>query len=135
MESGGYGSSKAPFLAAVENGIDVTEAKEPKVKEESGRKSQTVTKTGYPGLKNPTKKQVALNMPPTPRGFVWRPADEGWGLWRAWSEWDDDKKDKIKKSRYTGHLSQDAWEIMKKEYDNEAYISTVGERIRRHGGR
>jgi len=33
-----------------------------------------------------------------------------------------------------GHLSDDAWRIMK-EYDHETFISIVGERLRRHSGR
>jgi hypothetical protein len=86
------------------------------------------------GLKKPNKKQIALNWPPTPRGCEWRRSDDGLNLWRCWTEWDDGKAKRIKKSRYAGHLSDDAWRIMK-EYDHEAFISIVGERLRRHGGR
>jgi hypothetical protein len=87
-----------------------------------------------PGLKKLTKKQVALDWPPAPRGCEWRRSEEGLNLWRCWTEWDGDKNKRIKKSRYAGHLSDDAWRIMK-EYDHEAFISIVGERLRRHGGR
>jgi hypothetical protein len=87
-----------------------------------------------PGLKKLNKKQISLDWPPTPRGCEWRRSDDGLNLWRCWTEWDDGKAKRIKKSRYAGHLSDDAWRIMK-EYDHEAFISIVGERLRRHGGR
>jgi hypothetical protein len=87
-----------------------------------------------PGLKKLTKKQIAMDWPPAPRGCEWRRSDEGLNLWRCWTEWDGDKNKRIKKSRYAGHLSDDAWRIMK-EYDHEAFISIIGERLRRHGGR
>lgn len=87
-----------------------------------------------PGLKKLTRKQIAMDWPPAPRGCEWRRSDEGLNLWRCWTEWDGDKNKRIKKSRYAGHLSDDAWRIMK-EYDHEAFISIVGERLRRHGGR
>jgi hypothetical protein len=85
------------------------------------------------GLKKPNKKQIEQDWPPTPRGCEWRRSEDGLNLWRCWTEWDDKAK-RIKKSRYAGHLSDDAWRIMK-EYDHEAFISIVGERLRRHGGR
>ena len=87
-----------------------------------------------PGLKKLTKKQIDMDWPPAPRGCEWRRSEEGLNLWRCWTEWDGDKNKRIKKSRYAGHLSDDAWRIMK-EYDHEAFISIVGERLRRHGGR
>jgi hypothetical protein len=87
-----------------------------------------------PGLKKLTKKQIAMDWPPAPRGCEWRRSEEGLNLWRCWTEWDGDKNKRIKKSRYAGHLSDDAWRIMK-EYDHEAFISIVGERLSRHGGR
>ncbi len=125
MESG-YGSSTAPFLKVVASG----NAKRAKANSERNHKQ----KPAYPGLKKETKRQIAQGAPPTPKGFEWRPSDEGWGLWHNWSEWNDDKTERIKKSRYAGHLSHDAWEIMK-EYDREAFISNVGEQIRGHSGR
>ena len=87
-----------------------------------------------PGLKKLTKKQIAMDWPPAPRGCEWRRSEEGLNLWRCWTEWDGDKNKRIKKSRYAGHLSDDAWRIMK-EYDHEAFISIVGERLSRHGWR
>jgi hypothetical protein len=87
-----------------------------------------------PGLKKLNKKQIALDWPPAPRGCEWRRSDDGLNLWRCWTEWDDDKTRRIKKSRYAGHLSDEAWRIMK-EYDHEAFISIIGERLRRHSGR
>jgi hypothetical protein len=132
---GGYDGSTVPFrVIAGKSGNDAG-ARGTESNSYESREPITNGKPVYRGLKKPTKKQIALDMPPTPRGFEWRPSDEGWSLWRSWSEWDDDKTQRIRKSRYTGHLTQDAWEIMKKEYDSEAYISNVGERIRRHGGR
>src|SRR5262247_3380538 len=98
------------------------------------RKSAIRSETRRPGLKKPNKKQIVLDWPPTPRGCEWRRSDDGLNLWRCWTEWDNDKAKRIKKSRYAGHLSDDAWRIMK-EYDHEAFISIVGERLRRHGGR
>lgn len=86
------------------------------------------------GLKKLTPKQIAQDLPPTPRGCEWRRSDNGLSLWRCWTEWNEDKTQRVKKSRYAGHLSDDAWRIMK-EYDHEAFISAVGERLRRHSGR
>jgi len=87
-----------------------------------------------PGLKKLNKKQTLQDWPPAPRGCEWRRSDDGLNLWRCWTEWDDDKTRRIKKSRYAGHLSDEAWRIMK-EYDHEAFISIIGERLRRHSGR
>jgi len=158
------GSSRAAFLAAVGSGDGESNAKEKEAGTDHGPKSMVAMgrrekgKSHHPGLKeldksairNPqsaihgesrrpglkkaTKKQIALDWPPTPRGCEWRRSDAGLNLWRCWTEWDDDKGKKIKKSRYAGHLSDDAWPIMK-EYDHEAFISIVGERLRRHSGR
>lgn len=83
-------------------------------------------------VKRRTQKQIREDMPPTPRGCEWRRSEEGWNLWRYWSEPAEDGQGKIKKTRYTGHLSHDAWQIMK-EYDHEAFLSIVGQRLRRHG--
>jgi hypothetical protein len=92
---------------------------------------QTLSTATAPGMKRRTPKQIREDMPPTPRGCEWRRADEGWNLWRYWAE-PDESGDKIKKTRYTGHLSHDAWQIMK-EYNHEAFLSIVGQRLRRHG--
>lgn len=72
--------------------------------------------------------------PPTPWGCEWRPDQEGWGLWRCWSEKDALTGSKIRKSRYAGHLSAGAWEVMR-EYDYETFLSIIGQRFRRHGKR
>lgn len=127
-------SGYAPFLTVVENGRSASKAGQAKLKAKPIRKQAVQTKPGHRGLKKLTPTQIAQDLPPTPRGCEWRRSDEGLNLWRCWTEWDDNKTQRIKKSRYAGHLSDDAWQIMK-EYDHEAFISTVGERLRRHGGR
>jgi len=96
--------------------------------------STTRSESRRPGLKKRNKRQTLQDWPPAPRGCEWRRSDDGLNLWRCWTEWDDDKSRRIKKSRYAGHLSDDAWRIMK-EYDHEAFISIIGERLRRHSGR
>jgi len=130
----GHSGSVAPFLTVVESGKGKPKLKERKVKPNHGLKEAEQRNPRHPGLKKLNKKQIALDLPPTPRGCEWRRSDDGLNLWRCWTEWDDDKTKRIKKSRYAGHLSDDAWRIMK-EYDHEAFISTVGERLRRHSGR
>ena len=161
MEGGG---SRTPFLADGGSGNSESNAKEKeagtdhvlKSRVEMGRREKSESRhpglkeldksairnpqsapqgeSRRPGLKKPNNKQIALDWPPTPRGCEWRRSDAGLNLWRCWTEWDDDKGKRIKKSRYAGHLSDDAWRIMK-EYDHEAFISIVGERLSRHGGR
>ena len=133
MENG-HGSSKAPFIKAVDADACRPKAKGKKAKTYQGPRQSVKNEFRQAGLKKQNKKQIALEMPPTPRGCEWRRSDDGMNLWRCWTEWDDDKATRIKKSRYAGHLSEDAWRIMK-EYDHEAFISTVGERLRRHSGR
>jgi hypothetical protein len=158
------GGSKAPFMAVIGSGDGETNAKEKEAETNHGLKSREtmgrrekresrhpgpkeLKKSATPnqqsaiqgksprsGLKKPNKKQISLDWPPTPRGCEWRRSDAGLNLWRCWTEWDDNKGKRIKKSRYAGHLSDDAWRIMK-EYDHEAFISIVGERLRRHSGR
>jgi hypothetical protein len=158
------GGSKAPFMAVIGSDDGETNANKKEVgtnhglksKEAMGRREKRESrhpgpkelkksappnqqsaiqgKSRRPGLKKPNKKQISLDWPPTPRGCEWRRSDAGLNLWRCWTEWDDDKGKRIKKSRYAGHLSDDAWRIMK-EYDHEAFISIVGERLRRHSGR
>jgi hypothetical protein len=156
MDNGGSSAPFQPFPAVVENGngeskTNVGKSKtdrDPKprgpirqtAQNESGSPSfkkldtPSVKHFGSLGLKKRNKKQTLLDWPPAPRGCEWRRSDDGLNLWRCWTEWDDDKTKKIKKSRYAGHLSDDAWRIMK-EYDHEAFISVVGERLRRHSGR
>ena len=158
------GGSRAPFPATVGSGDVESNAKEKEAGTDHGLKSTVGTgrrgkgksrhpslkeldksairnpqsatngESRRPGLKKANKKQIALDCPSTPRGCEWRRSDAGLNLWRCWTEWDDDKGKRIKKSRYAGHLSDDAWRIMK-EYDHEAFISIVGERLRRHSGR
>jgi len=133
MDNGHWGSA-APFLTVVEGGKDKSKQKGKKVKANPGLMEREKREPRYPGLKKHSEKQIAQDLPPTPRGCEWRRSDEGLNLWRCWTEWGDNKTNRIKKSRYAGHLSNDAWRIMK-EYDHEAFISTVGERLRRHSGR
>jgi hypothetical protein len=121
--------SRAPFLAVVENGDGESISKAKPTSRPNGRIAPRSR-----GLKKLNSKQITLDWPPTPRGCEWRRSDDGLNLWRCWTDWDDDKTKRIKKSRYAGHLSDDAWRIMK-EYDHEAFISIVGERLRRHSGR
>jgi len=158
------GSSKASFMAVIGSGDGETNAKEEEAETNHGLRSRESMgrgenresrhpgpedlkksvppnqrsaiqgKSRSPGLKKLNKKQISLDWPPTPRGCEWRRSDAGLNLWRSWTEWDDDKGKRIKKSRYAGHLSDDAWRIMK-EYDHETFISIVGERLRRHSGR
>jgi hypothetical protein len=129
--NGGYAVSRAPFRTAVENGRSGARSKNSWSQPEQSREPRA---SRQPGLKKLTTRQVEQDLPPTPRGCEWRRSDDGLNLWRCWTEWDADKTQRIKKSRYAGTLSHDAWQIMK-EYDHEAFISTVGERLRRHGGR
>jgi hypothetical protein len=130
----GHGSSRAPFLRAVDADGGGPQARVKKAKSYQGPRQTEKSEFRHPGLKKQNKKQIKLDMPPTPRGCEWRRSDDGMNLWRCWTEWDGDKAKRIKKSRYAGHLSEDAWRIMK-EYDHEAFISTVGKRLRRHSGR
>ncbi|HEY6400763.1 MAG TPA: hypothetical protein VI479_05110 [Blastocatellia bacterium] len=140
--------SKAPFLTVLDKKNDQAKAqsailpKGPKGQKghKQGPKAGTQAKAAIhrearrPGLKKLSRKEIAENWPPTPRGCEWRRSEDGLNLWHCWTDWDDDKTKKIKKSRYAGHLSDDAWRIME-EYDYEAFISIVGERLRRHSGR
>jgi hypothetical protein len=133
----GGGGSKAPFLAVVENGGGESKAQSAITEPQSAIRNPQSTirrESRGPGLKKLNKKQIALDWPPAPRGCEWRRSDDGLNLWRCWTEWDNDKTKRIKKSRYAGHLSDEAWRIMK-EYDHETFISIIGERLRRHSGR
>jgi hypothetical protein len=131
--------SKAPFLTVVDKKNGQAKAQSATIQKQ-GPKARAQAKAAIhrearrPGLKKLSRKEIAEDWPPTPRGCEWRRSEDGLNLWRCWTDWDDDKTRKIKKSRYAGHLSDDAWRIMK-EYDYEAFISIVGERLRRHSGR
>lgn len=84
------------------------------------------------GTRRRTARQLRQDMPPIPRGCEWRRGEEGWSLWRTWREWDENRTTRVRKARYAGHLSDDAWRILK-EYDHETFLSVLGERFRRHG--
>jgi hypothetical protein len=87
------------------------------------------------GIKKSTKgKANKEDSPPTPRGCQWLKADNGWNLWRYWTEKDPLSGERIRKTRYAGFLSQEAWQIMK-DYDYETFISIIGQRLRRYGQR
>lgn len=70
--------------------------------------------------------------PPTPWGCEWRDAGDGWTLWRYWNEKDASSGTRIRKERYVGSLTREAWEVLK-GYDNQTIISIIGERFRRYG--
>ncbi len=85
-----------------------------------------------PKIKKPkSRKPGEEGMPPTPLGCEWRKTEDGWNLWCFKSERDGMTGEKIKKSRYAGYLSHDAWQVMK-EYDYETFISIIGQRLRRY---
>lgn len=79
------------------------------------------------GLKKRSlNKARALDMPPTPTGHDWHVTDGGWNLVRSWSEKDGLMGAKVKKERYAGYLSREAWEVMK-EYEYEKIIAQIGQ--------
>jgi len=84
--------------------------------------------------KRRSRKSGEPDMPPTPLGCEWLRTDDGWNLWRYWSEKDGMTGKKIKKGRYAGYLSNNAWQVMK-GYDYETFISIIGQRLRRYGQR
>lgn len=101
----------------------------------SGHPHRPREKKQYPGIKKDRRKKGSEDdVPPTPWGCEWRRTDDGWQLWRCWTERDETTGEKIKKSRYTGCLSLDAWQVMK-GYDYETFISNLGQRFRRYGKR
>jgi hypothetical protein len=88
-----------------------------------------------PGIKKRrSRKSGEEDMPPTPLGCEWLRTDDGWNLWRYWSEKDGMTGKRIKKGRYAGYLSNNAWQVMK-GYDYETFISIIGQRLRRYGQR
>lgn len=103
-----------------------------KIGKASAKQRRARTASSAPGTRRRTPRQVKQDMPPIPRGCEWRRAEEGWSLWRTWGEWDENRTRRLKKTRYAGHLSDDAWRIMK-EYDHETFLSVIGRRFRRHG--
>ena len=96
-----------------------------------GRRSENP----HPGIKKRRPgKPGQEEMPPTPWGCEWRRSDDGWNLWRCWSEKDGQLSRRVKKSRYAGYLSNEAWAVLK-DYDYETFLSIIGQRLRRYGKR
>jgi hypothetical protein len=117
--------SLAPYIKGAKGS-----SKGPVRREKSGER-----KIINPGLKRRRSGKVGEeDMPPTPWGCEWLKTDDGWNLWRYWSEKDPVTGERIKKSRYAGNLSHDAWQVMK-GYDYETFISIIGQRFRRYGQR
>lgn len=104
------------------------------------RTSPRVAPSAHPEGLKPARRQRAAKSaggeipPPTPWGCEWRPTADGWSLWRCWSEKDVDSGGRVRKSRYAGSLSREAWEVMK-GYDYETILATIGQQFRRHGKR
>jgi hypothetical protein len=124
--------SLAPYIKSAK-----APPKEPVVKEKSAERKEMggERRTANPGIKRRRSGKAGdENMPPTPWGCEWLKTDDGWNLWRYWSEKDSVTGERIKKSRYAGYLSHDAWKVMK-GYDYETFISIIGQRFRRHGQR
>lgn len=105
-------------------------------KQQSAPKAKkTNPKPQTSGLKkNSLKVSATKDMPPTPLGHEWRETEGGWNLIRCWSEKDSLLGKKVKKERYAGYLSRQAWQVIK-EYEHEKIISQIGQQLRRHGGR
>src|SRR5262245_50622251 len=72
----------------------------------------------WPGRDRRKRKASDGDVPPTPPGCEWLKTDNGWNLWRYWTERDPVTGDKIRKTRYAGVLTKEAWEVMK-DYDYE----------------
>jgi hypothetical protein len=124
--------SLAPYIKSAKG-----PSKGPVRKERSGQLTERSgeRKTTNPGIKRRRSgKKGDEDMPPTPWGCEWLKTEDGWNLWRYWSEKDSTTGERIKKSRYTGYLSHDAWKVMK-GYDYETFISIIGQRLRRYGQR
>lgn len=79
------------------------------------------------GLKKRSlKKAKELDMPPTPTGHDWHVSEEGWNLVKSWTEKEGVMGQKVKKERYAGYLSRQAWQVMK-EYEYEKVIAQIGQ--------
>ena len=98
-----------------------------------GPPSKTTSSTNQrSGLKKGSlKKAKELDMPPTPTGHDWHLTDGGWNLVKTWSEKDGMLGTKVKKERYAGFLSKEAWQVMK-QYEFEKIIAQIGQ-SGRHG--
>jgi hypothetical protein len=110
-----------------------------RVKKEKSGEGETTSPASKSGIKTGIKRRRSgkagdEDMPPTPWGCEWLKTGDGWNLWRYWSEKDRVTGERIKKSRYAGYLSHDAWQVMK-GYDYETFISIIGQRFRRYGQR
>lgn len=100
---------------------------EPRKKAERPNLKKASSDTALKGLKKRSlKKAKELDMPPTPVGHDWHVSDGGWNLVKSWSEKDGLLGQKIKKERYAGHLSKEAWQVMK-EYEYEKIIAKIGQ--------
>ena len=75
------------------------------------------------------KNAGALDMPPPLSGCEWSEAGNGWNLFRCRKEKERLMGKSIEKKRYAGHLSREAWEVMK-EYDYQTFIEVVAQRLR-----
>lgn len=96
---------------------------------------KTASSSGLKGLKKRSlNKAKQLDMPPTPIGHDWHLTDGGWNLVKSWSEKEGMIGQKIKKERYAGYLSREAWQVMK-EYEYEKIIAQIGQQSGRHSGR
>jgi hypothetical protein len=103
--------------------------------DEGEKKKRAVARQGIPGIKRRRGgESVDPDMPPTPWGCEWIKTSNGWNLWKIWWVRDKVTGEKIKMSRYAGALSYPAWHVMK-DYDDEKFISIIGQRIRRYGKR
>ncbi len=104
---------------------DVSPTERKKAHRSSAKKA--VSDSLLKGLKKRSlKKAKELDMPPTPTGHDWHVSDRGWNLVKSWSEKDGLLGQKIKKERYAGYLSREAWEVMK-EYEHEKIIAQIGQ--------
>lgn|GEM_PF-5959667 len=102
---------------------------------EGQKKKRVAVRQGIPGIKRRRGgKSADPDMPPTPWGCEWVKTSNGWNLWRVWWVRDKVTGEKIKISRYAGALSYPAWHVMK-EYDDEKFISIIGQRVRRYSKR
>lgn len=88
---------------------------------------KTASDSPLKGLKKRSlKKAKELGMPPTPTGHNWHVSEGGWNLVKSWSEKDGLLGQKVKKERYAGFLSKEAWQVMK-EYEYEKIIAKIGQ--------
>lgn len=107
--------------------VDWEFAFEPRKKAQRPSLKKASSDTTLKGLrKRSLKKAKELDMPPTPTGHDWHVSEGGWNLVKSWSEKDGLLGQKIKKERYAGYLSKEAWQVMK-EYEYEKIIAKIGQ--------